>query len=42
MDHTASTFLVDPEGNLVAIYPYDVEATGVETVVTDLRARLGG
>ncbi len=42
VDHTASTFLIDPEGNLVAIYPYDVESSGVETVVADLQVRLGG
>jgi protein SCO1/2 len=42
VDHTASTFLIDPDGNLVAIYPYDVEATGVDTVVADLRARMDG
>jgi protein SCO1/2 len=42
VDHTASTFLVDPDGNLVAIYPYDDTAQGVAVAVADLRARLGG
>lgn len=42
VDHTASTFLVDPEGNLVAIYPYDESSAGVDVVVADLQGRMSG
>lgn len=39
VDHSATKFLVDPEGNLVAQYSY---TTPVDVIVEDLRARFEG
>ncbi|MCU0496546.1 MAG: SCO family protein [Anaerolineae bacterium] len=38
VDHTASSFLVDPQGNLVAKYLYGIDP---QVIVDDLVARLG-
>jgi cytochrome oxidase Cu insertion factor (SCO1/SenC/PrrC family) len=34
VDHTTPTYLIDPEGNLLMVYPYDTPASGI---VADLQ-----
>lgn len=39
VDHTASQFVLDPDGNFVAVYSF---ATPIDLIVADLREKVGG